>query len=107
VWSYGRFRGFFVRRFARAPRQAAYAVPAAFVLAHAALPALLSRRRSRGPAVLGMGAYAALVTWSALREGRAARANPLLVALGIYLTHLAYGAGFIAGLLREEIAYDP
>lgn len=107
VWSYGRFRGFFVRRFARAPRHAAYLVPAAFVLAHAALPTAMGQRRSRGPALLAIGAYAALVAWSARREGRAARANPWLVGLGIYLTHLTYGAAFIAGLLREEIAYDP
>ena len=107
VWSYGRFRGFFMRRFARSWRHAPYTVPAAFVLAHAALPTLLANRRSRPPTLLALGAYAALVTWSAVREARAARANPWLVACGIYLTHLAYGAGFIAGALREQIAYDP
>jgi GT2 family glycosyltransferase len=107
VWVYGRFRGFFLRRFARSPRDAVYAVPSAFVLAHAMLPALLARPRERVWVARAFAFYAGLVAWSALREGRAARANPLLVALGIYLTHLTYGAGFIAGALREEIAYDP
>ncbi len=107
VWSYGRFRGFFLRRYRRSWRDAAFAVPAAFVLAHAVVAAALLGPRSRRPALLALGAYAALVGASALREARAARANPGLVALGIYLTHVVYGAGCIAGWLRPDVARDP
>jgi GT2 family glycosyltransferase len=107
VWSYGRFRGFFCRRFAPGWRDAIYAVPAAFVLAHAALPALLANRRGRWAALLALAAYVAPVARSAMNEARAANANASLVAAGIYLSHLAYGAGFIAGALREEIAVVP
>lgn len=99
VWSYGRFRGFFLRRFGRAPRYAAYAAPAAFVLAHAGLLAALTRPRMRGPALAAAGAYAALVAWSGLREGRAARANPWLVGAGIYLSQLVYGYASMVGWL--------
>jgi hypothetical protein len=30
-------------------------------------------------------------------------ASPAIVALGIYLTHLTYGTGFLTGLLRREL----
>jgi glycosyltransferase involved in cell wall biosynthesis len=99
VWKYGRFRGFFLRRFGRSPRQAVYAVPAAFVLAHAGLLAALVRPPLRRPAFLAAGTYTALVAWSAQREARAARTNPWLVGAGIYLTHLVYGCASIVGWL--------
>ena len=98
VWSYGRFRGFFLRRFG-SPRSAAYLAPAAFVLAHAGLLAAIRRPRLRGPALAAAGAYAALVAWSVIREGRAAPANPWLVGAGIYLSHLVYGWASIVGWL--------
>jgi glycosyltransferase involved in cell wall biosynthesis len=99
VWSYGRFRGFFLRRFGRSPRYFAHGIPAAFVLAHAGVLAALTRPCVRGPALATAGAYAALVAWSGLREGRAARANPWLVSAGIYLSHLVYGYASIVGWL--------
>ncbi len=99
VWSYGRFRGFFLRRLSTSRRNALYAVPAAFVLAHVVLPAALARPSLRRLATLTAGSYVALTAWSALREARAQRANPWLVAAGIYLTHLTYGSGTIAGWL--------
>lgn len=99
VWNYGRFRGFFIRRYARTQRNLAYAAPAVFALAHAALPAALSRPRLRAPVLVLAGAYAALAGWSAWHEARNARANPWLVAAGIYLTHLTYGCASVAGWL--------
>jgi glycosyltransferase involved in cell wall biosynthesis len=100
VWSYGRFRGFFLRRYGRSPRYAPYATPAAFLIGHAALLAALTSSLSRGPALAVAGAYATLVVGSALREARAARTNPWLVGAGIYLTHLVYGYASILGWLR-------
>ena len=95
-------RGSFLRRLRRSRRHALCAIPALFVLAHAARSLRCDARGSRAPVLLGAAAYIALVTASALRESRAERANPWLVGLGTYLTHLTYGSGTIAGLLRGE-----
>lgn len=99
VWSYGRFRGFFLRRLSMSRRNAVYAIPATFVLAHAMIPAALARPALRPLVALTAGTYVALAGWSALREARAQRANPWLVAAGIYLTHMTYGSGTITGWL--------
>jgi len=101
VWRYGLFRGSFLRRERPSWSSGAYAVPAAFVLAHLPLAALGARRRTRGAALAAVAGYAALVAIEAVREGRAARANGWAVAAGIYLTHLAYGAGSIVGFVRS------
>jgi hypothetical protein len=102
VWSYGRFRGFFLRRLSNARRDAVYAVPAAFVLAHVGLAAALAMPRLRIPAVLAAAGYATLVARSALREARTEGVSPWLVAAGIYATHLTYGSGTIVGWLRGD-----
>jgi len=99
VWAYGRFRGFFLRRLSTSRGDAVYAVPAAFVLGHALLLAAFGQPRWRFATGFIVGLYAALVAWEAVRTARAERANSWLVALGVYLTHLTYGAGTIAGWL--------
>jgi glycosyltransferase involved in cell wall biosynthesis len=101
VWSYGVLRGGFLRHVSRS-RNASYAAPAAFVLAHAALAGALARPRLRVPVVLATAAYAALVARSARREARLAQADPWLVAAGIYLTHVTYGCGSIVGALSPR-----
>jgi GT2 family glycosyltransferase len=103
VWRYGLFRGAFTRRQPFAWTSAVYLVPAAFVIAHVPLAALVARRRTRRAALAAAAGYAALVAIDAVREGRAARANGWAVAAGIYLTHLAYGAGTIAGFVRSSV----
>ena len=100
VWNYGRFRGHYLRRFDHSLGSAPYAVPALFVLAHAIVLPLAARKNSRAAAAAAIGAYALLVAGSALREARIARVNPLLVAAGMYATHLTYGGATIAGWLR-------
>lgn len=102
VWSYGRFRGFFLRRLSTSKQDGVYAIPAAFVLAHAGLFAALTRSRLRGAAYFAAGVYTALIAVSALRAARAERANPWLVLTGIYLTHVTYGTGTIVGWLRGD-----
>jgi hypothetical protein len=101
VWNYGRFRGHFLHRLSTTRSDAVYAVPAAFVIAHAGLLAALTQPRLRVPALLAATGYTALVARSAIRAARAERANPWLVAAGIYLTHFTYGAGTIAGWLND------
>lgn len=99
VWRYGFFRGGFARR-DRPGWGGAYAVPAAFVLAHPFVAIAIACRGTRRAGLLAASAYAVLAGFDALREARAARANPWIVAAGIYLTHLTYGAGSIAGFAR-------
>jgi GT2 family glycosyltransferase len=101
VWNYGHFRGHFLHCLSTSRSDAVYAVPAAFVLAHAGLLAALTQPRLRAPALLAAAGYAALVGRSAVRAAREERANPWLVAAGIYLTHLTYGAGTIAGWFND------
>jgi hypothetical protein len=100
VWNYGRFRGFFLRRLSTTRREGIYAVPAAFVAAHAAVALALTRRNWRLPALVAAGAYAAVVAASAIVEARRERVHPATVAAGIYLTHLTYGTASIVGWLR-------
>jgi GT2 family glycosyltransferase len=105
VWAYGRFRGFFLRRLSTSRSDAAYAVPAAFVLGHGLLFAAIAQRRWRFAAGFIVGLYAALVAWEAVRAARAERASSWLVAAGIYLTHLTYGAGTLVGWLCGAAAW--
>ncbi len=100
VWSYGRFRGFFLRRLSSSRNHVPYAVPAAFVLGHGLLLAALAQPRWRFAAGFVVGVYVALVAWETVRAARAERADPWLVAAGIYLTHITYGASTIVGWLR-------
>jgi GT2 family glycosyltransferase len=102
VWSYGRFRGFFLRRLSNSRSDAIYTVPALFVLAHAGLFAALTRPRLRVPAILAAAIYATLAVRSAVHEARKAQACPWTVSAGIYLTHLTYGGGTIVGWLRAD-----
>jgi GT2 family glycosyltransferase len=106
VWSYGLFRGHFLRHYHRSWRNAAYAVPSAFVLAHAVMLPLLAMRKTRRFADTMAGLYAGIVCASAIHESSIARTRPLLVAVGIYLTHLTYGAGVITGWLRKRARDD-
>jgi glycosyltransferase involved in cell wall biosynthesis len=101
VWRYAFFRGGFLRRDRHAGWDAAHAVPAAFVLAHPFVAAAIAWPRTRRAGLLAAGTYAMLAGLDAVREARAARANPATVAAGIYLTHLTYGAGSIAGFARS------
>jgi glycosyltransferase involved in cell wall biosynthesis len=96
VWSYGAFRGGFLRRHG-SRRNVAYAGPAAFIGAHFVLAGALTTPRLRLPAALAAAAYALLVARSARHEARVARANPWLVGAGIYLTHITYGTASIIG----------
>ncbi len=102
VWSYGRFRGFFLRRLSNSRRDAIYAVPALFTLAHAGIFAAFARPRLRAPVALVAATYIGLVARSAIHEARVARVSPWRVACGIYFTHLTYGSGTIVGWLRAD-----
>jgi glycosyltransferase involved in cell wall biosynthesis len=103
VWNYAVHRGFFAKRYPDTSLRPQYFVPSTFALANVlALPAIALVPASR--AVVGgtMALYAALVGVSAAATGDA-RVNRRSVALGIYLTHLTYGLGFLRGLASREL----
>lgn len=105
IWSYALFRGFFLRRYRQGWRTVAYLAPAAFVLAHLLLLIFLGRRRVALP-LAAATAYGACVAAAAIEAASAQLVDAPLVAAGIYATHLTYGLGVIAGLLRRDVARE-
>jgi glycosyltransferase involved in cell wall biosynthesis len=104
VWNYAVHRGFFAKRYPDTSLRPQYFVPSTLVLGAAlALPVLAFFPASRAPLASVAALYAGLVAASAV----AARADPRvsrgLVALGISLTHVTYGLGFLCGLSRREL----
>jgi hypothetical protein len=104
VWSYAVHRGFFAKRYPATSLRPQYFVPSTFVLANLlALGGAILLPPSRTFLAGAAALYAVLVARSAM----AARVDPAvsrrLVALGIYLTHVTYGIGFMVGLSRAEL----
>lgn len=86
---YAFHRGYFVKRFPSNSLHLSYFVPTAFVLGFFALPFLW-------PLYVIYGILVLLTTWAM---------NPLtwlLTALGVFVTHLAYGVTFVQGLLARK-----
>jgi len=106
VWNYAVHRGFFAKRYPETSLRAAYFVPSVFLVANLLFAgALLAFERARGPLLALAAAYVCLVALSALATRRSHRANPIVVSIGIYLTHLTYGFGFLLGLARPELEH--
>ena len=104
VWNYAVHRGFFAKRYPSTSLRAQYFVPSTFLLANLlALPALALGPAWRGVVAAGVAAYAVAVAGGAVRVRETGRTDRGLVALGIYLTHMTYGLGFIVGLTRREL----
>lgn len=103
VWNYAVHRGFFAKRYPETSRRPQYFVPTAFVAGNLLALAALLIPRWRGPIAVLAAAYLVPVAAAALASRRDHRVNPLIVALGIYLTHLTYGVGFALGLSRGEL----
>jgi GT2 family glycosyltransferase len=104
VWSYAVHRGFFAKRYPVTSLRPAYFVPSTFVVASVlALPALAFLPGSRALVAGVAVAYVALVALSAALARSDARPSRGMVALGIYLTHVTYGLGFLFGLSRREL----
>ncbi len=103
VWNYAVHRGFFAKRYPETSLRPAYFVPSLFLLANVLFAALLPFSRLRTALFLLAAGYVLAVVGSALWSRRSHLANPLVVSVGIYLTHLTYGLGFMLGLLRPEL----
>lgn len=104
VWNYAVHRGFFAKRYPDTSLRPQYFVPSTFVVAGAlAVPAFAFLPAARGAVGATAALYAALVGASAMRAEAGARGRRGLVALGISLTHVTYGVGFLRGLLCREL----
>ncbi len=104
VWNYAVHRGFIVKAVPAIARDLRFYLPSLFVVGNVACAlAPVMPRAIRGLLIGVGGTYAALLVREALRGGRRHDADPALIALGIYLTHLTYGAGFFSGLARREL----
>ncbi|HTV74557.1 MAG TPA: glycosyltransferase [Candidatus Acidoferrales bacterium] len=103
VWNYAVHRGFFAKRYPETSLRPAYFIPTAFLFGNVVLLPLLTIPAVRLPVLGAALFYGVLVVRSALGARRFHRANPALVAVGIYLTHVTYGLGFLLGLTRPEL----
>jgi glycosyltransferase involved in cell wall biosynthesis len=103
VWNYAIHRGFFAKRYPETSLRPAYFIPTAFLVGNVVLLPLLLIPSMRLALLGGALFYALLVARSSLSSRRFHRANPALVAVGIYLTHVTYGLGFLLGLTRPEL----
>ena len=103
VWNYAVHRGFFAKRYPDTSLRPQYFIPSLFVLGNIAALVLVFADRVRIAALVAAAAYALCVILAAAAVKRTHTASPPLVALGIYLTHLTYGTGFMIGLLRPEL----
>jgi cellulose synthase/poly-beta-1,6-N-acetylglucosamine synthase-like glycosyltransferase len=103
VWNYAVHRGFFAKRYPETSLRPAYFVPSGFLLGNALAALLLPLAQARTFVLAVAAFYVCAVVCSALWTRRSHAANPFIVSLGIYLTHLTYGLGFMLGLLRPEL----
>ncbi len=104
VWNYAVHRGFFAKRYPDTSLRPQYFVPSTFVVAGTlAIPALVFLPGSRAAVTALSLAYVGLVAAAALRARGAGTYSRGLVALGISLTHVTYGLGFLSGLSRREL----
>jgi cellulose synthase/poly-beta-1,6-N-acetylglucosamine synthase-like glycosyltransferase len=103
VWNYAVHRGFFAKRYPDTSLRPQYFIPSLFVLGNVVAIGLLFGEGVRTAAIFAGILYAACVALAAAAARRTHSASPPLIALGIYLTHLTYGVGFMTGLLRSEL----
>ena len=105
VWAYGLHRGHFARKYPENSRKMVYFLPSTFVLVLLGGPILaLLHPTLLTLYLLGIGSYGVVCLIEGLRSKRLRIS--LLVAVGIAITHLAYGLGFLRGLLSEKLPED-
>lgn len=103
VWNYAVHRGFFAKRYPETSLRPAYFVPSLFLLGNVLAILLLPLAQARTLVLAAAAFYVCVVVCSAFWTRRSHSANPIIVSLGIYLTHLTYGLGFVLGLIRPEL----
>ncbi|MBN1419201.1 MAG: glycosyltransferase [Planctomycetes bacterium] len=104
VLRYAIHRGKFVREYPETSRRPAYFVPSAFLIGLIAGPAACALAPALWPIYGGACAlYGAACIGTAARHAGRPRVA-LLTAAGLVATHVVYGAGFLWGLSRKELA---
>lgn len=101
IWGYGTHRGYFAKKFPYNSRRPTYFVPSLFVLFNVAgitLSTLLPHI-FLVPYVAILGAYFAICVASGTKTRNAKLG--LMVAIGIPMTHVVYGIGFLKGLASD------
>jgi cellulose synthase/poly-beta-1,6-N-acetylglucosamine synthase-like glycosyltransferase len=101
VWTYARHRGMFARIFPKTSRRITYFVPSVIVTGLVAGLLLSFIPIVRLFVTIVCGIYLAAAVLAGL-----ATKNPklfLVLPLGIFLTHLTYGMGFLSGLVSETV----
>ena len=103
IWNFGLHRGFFAKKFPETSRKPIYFFPSLFLIglaggvATSPFNSILARVFL---AILGMYILLALVASFSAKD---LKQGPL-VFIGIFLTHLTYGAAFIKGLFARRLA---
>jgi GT2 family glycosyltransferase len=101
VWTYARHRGLFARIFPKTSRRVVYLMPSIVFAGLVASLFLSFIPIVKFVFMIVYGAYLVgiIVTGLATRNPRLF----LLVAIGIFLTHLTYGVGFLSGLTSKTV----
>ena len=102
VWSYGVHRGYFVKKYPETSLRLSYALPSLLLLGIIfGIPAAVFSPVLRILFLSVLGLYLLLLLIFSLLT-RDLKAAPL-VFLGIALTHLTYGLGFLVGLCKRSL----
>jgi len=101
VWTYARHRGLFARIFPKTSRRLTYFIPSLLAAGLAAGLLLSFIPVVKFLFTILYGAYLVGIILSGLATKNLKLF--LIVPLGIFLTHLTYGVGFISGLLSEKV----
>lgn len=105
IWSYANQRGFFVKKFPETSRRISYFLPS-FLVIGLILGIILSFFNAfvLQLSIIGLAAYSGACLASGLMTKSLKMS--FLVALGIMLTHLTYGIGFLKGLLSRSMEWS-
>jgi len=101
VWTYSRHRGLFARIFPKTSRRLVYFIPSVLVTGLVVGLLLSSIPNVKFLFTIAYGTYLVGIVLSGLATKNLKLS--LIVPLGILLTHLTYGVGFISGLLSEKV----
>ncbi|MEM2140957.1 glycosyltransferase [Nitrososphaera sp.] len=101
IWGYGTHRGYFAKKFPYNSRRPTYFVPSLFVLFNAAgiMLSFFFPHIFLVPYLAILGAYFVMCIASGAKANNAKLG--LMVTIGIPLTHVVYGVGFLKGLTSD------
>jgi len=102
VWNAAIHRGYFAKRFGGNSRRISYLLPSLGIICVSILFPIAMLMPKAVPLIFSIvGVYAVGVLLSALAVAKSLKLA-FIVSLGIILTHLTYGLGFLKGLLLKD-----